>query len=43
MKNYQFIFWNEWQGFHFITFRGQFADVYKWSILFGYWEIRRWR
>lgn len=45
MKNkYQFISWfPEWNGFHFVTYRGAFADVYKYSVIFGWFEIRRWR
>ena len=48
MKNdLQFIKWYpEWHGFHFI--RGNplkepaaFHLIYKWSVHFGFWEVRR--
>lgn len=44
MSKYSFKSWfPKWQGFHLITFQGAFATIYKYAILFGFWEVRRWR
>jgi hypothetical protein len=32
-----------WIGFHVITFRGQLADIYKYTIHLGWFEIRMFR
>jgi len=43
-SNYQFISWfPEWYGLHLVTHRGAFSNVYKYSIMLGWFEIRRWR
>jgi hypothetical protein len=47
MKDIQFVKWlPEWHGFHFIKSNpnlepSAFHLIYKWSIYFEFWEIRK--
>ena len=47
MKDIQFVKWfPEWHGFHYIKSNpskepAAFHLIYKWSLHFGFWEIRK--
>ena len=44
---FQLISWfPHWQGFHFVRFQPDKTDIaliYKWSLSFAFWEVRRWQ
>ena len=43
MRKFDFIIREKWIGFHFLTFTGMMAGIYKYVIQLGILEIRRWR
>jgi hypothetical protein len=45
IKRYQFISWfPSWQWVAFIRFKHTgLALIYEWSLMLGFWEVRKWR
>lgn len=38
----QFVWWNKWQGIGIHKWEGAMSSIYRYSILLGFLEIRRW-
>jgi len=43
-KGLQFVNWfPKWKGFAFGRWKGTYRYIYDWSLVLGFWEIRRWQ
>jgi hypothetical protein len=36
------VWWPTWHGFDFYRFKRGMAKIYRWSLVLGFIEIRRW-